>query len=88
MRNFNPEVHRENIRKVDRVPESEWTMVQRKRKYSSSKFIPCNKYACNSICHNTDQCWWLNPHLRPNISISIEPTKGSQSWMKWCTPAV
>ena len=78
MRNFNPKVHRENIRNVDRVPKSEWTMVQRKKKNQSSlSIIPGNKYACNSKCHNEDRCWWLHPHLRPINQISTSLKNGS-----------
>ena len=78
MRNFNPEVHRDNIRKVDIVPKSEWTMVKRQKKNQSSlSIIPCNKYACNSKCHNEERCWWLHPHLRPNSKISSVPKTGS-----------
>ena len=78
MRNFNPEVHRDNIRKVENVPESEWTMVQRKVKKQYPLFIPCNRNGCNSKIHNADKCWWINPAQRPNYQISIEPTKGSK----------
>ena len=77
MRNFNPEVHRANIRKVDRMPESEWTMVERKLRNSPSNFIPCTKNACNSKIHNAHRCWWIHPDLRPNIQKSTEPRIGS-----------
>ena len=29
MRNFNPEVYRDNIRRVNRLPESEWTKAEK-----------------------------------------------------------
>jgi hypothetical protein len=78
MRNFNPEVHRDNIRKVENVPESEWTMVKRQKKNQSSlSIITCTKYACNSKFHNEERCWWLHPHLRPNSKISSVPKTGS-----------
>ena len=54
MGSFNLEVHHDNIRKADRVPEFEWTKVQRKLKYSSFNFIACNKNACNSKTYNAD----------------------------------
>ena len=78
MRNFNPEVHRANISKVEYIPESEWIMVQRKVKSSLNKFIPCNKHACNSKSHTIDRCRWINPELRPNIKISNVPNIGSE----------
>ena len=78
MRKFNPEVHRDNIRKVDRVPESEWTMVQRKLEHSSSNFIPCNKNSCKSRIHNAARCWWTHPELRSNILNSSCRKKGSE----------
>ena len=67
MRNFNPEFHRANIREVDRMPESEWTIIERKLRNSSSNFIPCNKKARNSKIHYAHRCWWIHPDLRPNI---------------------
>ena len=60
------------------MPESEWTMIQRKCQYSSLNFIPCNKNACNSKVHNAARCWWIHPELRPNILNSSGPKQGSE----------
>ena len=76
MRNFKPEVHRANISKVENMPDSDWTMVQRKIKSSSKTFRPCNKHACNSNSHTVYRCRWINPELHPNINISNVPNKG------------
>ena len=78
MRNFNSEVYRDNIHKVDRVPISEWKMVQRKKKNKSSLSILCNKFACNSKCHTEDRCWWIHPELRPNYKFLTVPKQGSE----------
>ena len=78
MRNFKPEVHRANISKVDNIPDSDWTMVQRKIKSSLKTFISCNKHTCNSKIHAVDRYWWKNPELRPNINISNVPNNGSE----------
>ena len=78
MRNFKPEVHRATISKVANMPKSEWTMVQRKIKFSLKTFIPSNKHACDSKSHTMDRCWWINPELRPNINISNGPNSGAE----------
>ena len=78
MRNFNPEVPPDDIRKVGRVPKSARKMVQRKKTTNSSLSIPCNNYACNSKYHTEDRCWWIHPQLRPHYKISTVPEKGSE----------
>ena len=72
MINFNSEVHRATIRKVDREPESKLTMVQSKKKKSSLSIIQCNKkHLIVTVILRTDAGGYIQRYV-PILTFGIK----------------